>query len=223
MTSRVTSSSEFGFLPQGIEFTTCRSENTFTPTWNGPCLFIEITSDDLEFKKLYSKAILQHNRNVTGNDYPDSGFDLYLPNEFKPISNTEKIDFQIKTAMFKSCNSCHANYRVENASDILSFHTGHPMPFYLYPRSSISKTNVRLANNVGIIDCGYRGNIGAYFDVQVSQDELEKNTKNVLEKHQRVVQICTNDLSPFQVIRVKNINNLGTTTRGDGGFGSTGL
>tara|TARA_Y100000992_G_C21147031_1_gene434303 strand:- start:556 stop:795 length:240 start_codon:yes stop_codon:yes gene_type:complete len=79
---------------------------------------------------------------------------------------------------------------------------------------------VRLANNVGIIDSGYRGNIGAYFDVRLNQTE---NRKNVLTKYQRVVQICSNDLLPFKVILVKNINSLGSTNRGEGGFGSTGL
>ena len=92
--------------------------------------------------------------------------------------------------------------------------------YYLYPRSSISKTHVRLANNVGIIDSGYRGNIGAYFDIDPSY--LDENTEPVLEKHQRVLQICSNDLSAFKVILVKDINELGTTTRGERGFGSTG-
>ena len=31
--------------------------------------------------------------------------------------------------------------------------------FYVYPRSSISKTPLRMANSVGIIDSGYRGNL----------------------------------------------------------------
>ena len=31
------------------------------------------------------------------------------------------------------------------------------LSYYLYPRSSISKLNIRLANSVGIIDSGYRG------------------------------------------------------------------
>ena len=219
LTGRETSSNEFGFLPSGMEFKTDKSECTFTPEWNGPCLFMEITSDDPEFKKMYIKAIRQHNANVT-NFYPDSGFDLLLPDNFNPKLSTEKIDFQIKTAMFGSLNSCIANYG-SSTKDFLSFNLSKPMPFYLYPRSSISKTNVRLANNVGIIDCGYRGNIGAYFDVRLNdRKEIEKN---VLTKYQRVIQICSNNLSPFKVILVKNINSLGKTSRGDRGFGSTGL
>ena len=86
-----------------------------------------------------------------------------------------------------------------------------PTAFYLYPRSSISKTNFRLANNVGIIDSGYRGNIGAYFDCKC-------NTKIV--KNQRLLQICSNTLEPFYVVLVDNLN---ITERGKNGFGSSGL
>ena len=39
-----------------------------------------------------------------------------------------------------------------------------PSPYYLFPRSSIYKTRYRLANSVGIIDCGYRGNLMAAMD-----------------------------------------------------------
>ena len=218
---RTTGSYEFGFLPKGLEFKTDESEWRFIPTWKGRCLFIEVTSDDNELKTIYDKAISQHNYNVESNEYPDSGFDLYIPNDFNSLSNTEKIDFGIKTAMFESVEACIVDYNYEKKKNgnLVTFNKSNPMPFYLYPRSSISKTSVRLANNVGIIDSGYRGNIGAYFDVRLNENEK----KTVLTKYQRVVQICGNDLTPFKVIRIKDINSLGSTDRGQGGFGSTGL
>ena len=100
--------------------------------------------------------------------------------------------------------------------------------FYLYPRSSISKTRVRLANNVGIIDSGYRGNICAYFDIKKTliNENLTSEKDNaviILSKYQRVLQICSNNLEPFKVILINNIESLGETERGDGGFGSTGV
>jgi dUTPase len=61
--------------------------------------------------------------------------------------------------------------------------------FYLYPRSSISKTNLRLANSVGIIDSGYRGNILAIFDILQND-----NVSTTIEKHSRLLQICSGDL-----------------------------
>ena len=81
---------------------------------------------------------------------------------------------------------------------------------------------MRLANNVGIIDSGYRGNIGAFFDI-IGVGITSTNHVRILEKHQRVVQICANDLSPFKVILVKDIDTMGQTARGTGGFGSTGI
>ena len=186
------------------------------PTWKGQFLFIALDSPDTELEEKYKNAIANHNSNVE-NRFPDSGFDLFLPTEFSPEIKTEKIDYKIKAAMFKTMESCKVETANQNA---ITFNNREPMPYYLYPRSSISKTHVRLANNVGIIDSGYRGNIGAYFDIDPSY--LDENTERVLEKHQRVLQICSNDLSAFKVIFVKDINQLGTTTRGERGFGSTG-
>lgn len=204
-------------LPAGIDFEGCSDINTFLPLWKGQVLFIALDSADTELEEKYKNGIKNHNSNVD-NIYPDSGFDLFLPREFSPEKKTEKIDYKIKAAMFKTMESCTVETTNQNA---VSFSNHNPMPYYLYPRSSISKTRVRLANNVGIIDSGYRGNIGAYFDIDSSY--LDENTEPVLEKHQRVLQICSNDLSAFKVILVKDINRLGRTTRGEGGFGSTGV
>jgi dUTP pyrophosphatase len=89
---------------------------------------------------------------------------------------------------------------------------GYPSAFYMYPRSSISKTPFRLANNTGIIDSGYRGNLGAYFD-------CFSNSTEQIPKGSRLLQICAPDLNAFRVIIVNNLDN---TSRGTGGFGSTG-
>ena len=211
------------YLPSGIYFDGTWRDNTFVPTWKGQFLFIALDSPDTELEEKYKNAIANHNSNVE-NRFPDSGFDLFLPREFSPENKTEKIDYKIKAAMFKTMSSLQVERENQNA---LSFNISEPMPYYLYPRSSISKTRVRLANNVGIIDSGYRGNIGAYFDVsnhRQDRDGLPRRVgETVLEKHQRVLQICSNNLSPFKVILIKNIGNLGATERGQGGFGSTGI
>jgi dUTP pyrophosphatase len=94
-----------------------------------------------------------------------------------------------------------------------------PQSFYMYPRSSISKSNFRLANNVGIIDSGYRGNLGAYFDTFSYYSD-----SYVMEKMSRYIQLCNSRLEPFKVVIVDNVELLGEpTARGTGGFGSTGL
>lgn len=84
--------------------------------------------------------------------------------------------------------------------------------YYLYPRSSISKTPLRMANSVGIIDAGYRGNIMAKVD-NIS------DTNYTIKKGDRLFQICMPDLRTFRV----EIGAVGVdTARGTGGFGSTG-
>jgi dUTPase len=104
-----------------------------------------------------------------------------------------------------------------------------PSGFYLYPRSSISKTRMRLANSVGIIDAGYRGDIIAAVDtigLFGSNDiwHVWKETLSPIQKYDRYFQLCAPDLSAFLVHIVDTEAELGApTTRGQGGFGSTGV
>jgi dUTP pyrophosphatase len=101
--------------------------------------------------------------------------------------------------------------------------------FYLYPRSSISKTRMRLANSVGIIDAGYRGDLIAAVDtigLFGSTDiwHVWKETLSPIKKYDRYFQVCAPDLSPFLVHIVDTEEELSPpTTRGHGGFGSTGV
>ena len=82
---------------------------------------------------------------VTNNSYKDdSGLDLYVLEDINiKIGETVFIDLGIQCEMLKNNKN---------------------IAYYLYPRSSISKTPLRLANSVGIIDSGYRGSIMAVFD-----------------------------------------------------------
>lgn len=104
-----------------------------------------------------------------------------------------------------------------------------PCGFYLYPRSSISKTRMRLANSVGIIDAGYRGDLIAAVDtigLFGSTDiwHVWKETLSPIKKYDRYFQVCAPDLSPFLVHIVDAENELSPpTARGQGGFGSTGV
>lgn len=104
-----------------------------------------------------------------------------------------------------------------------------PCGFYLYPRSSISKTRMRLANSVGIIDAGYRGDLIAAVDtigLFGSNDiwHIWKETLSPIKKYDRYFQVCAPDLSPFLVHIVETEAELGAqTTRGTRGFGSTGV
>ena len=84
--------------------------------------------------------------------------------------------------------------------------------YYLLPRSSISKTPLRMSNSIGLIDGGYRGEIMAACDnVKLSSYKVSKGD--------RLFQLVACDSSS---IEFKLVEDLVSTTRGAGGFGSTG-
>jgi dUTP pyrophosphatase len=89
----------------------------------------------------------------------------------------------------------------------------------MHPRSSVSKTKLRLANATGIIDSGYRGHLMGMFDLI----NLFGNEEYAVEKYDRLLQICAPGLVPIVVEIVNTFEELGSQTeRGSGGFGSTG-
>ena len=87
-----------------------------------------------------------------------------------------------------------------------------PVSFMLAPRSSISKTPLRMSNSIGIIDSGYRGEIMASVDNISNEDYM-------ITPGQRLFQIVHPTLYPFNTDVVEELSE---TERGDGGFGSTG-
>jgi len=181
-------------------------------------------------KTMYYAAVDRHNNSLFNNKFLDAGFDLFLPENDDPQENYQwgetirffgtgwkdanpvnKVDFKIK---------CSAQMYCDTGKII---NTG----FYMYPRSSLSKTKLRLANSIGIIDSGYRGNLIGMFDVVNVDDEernINKNTADYFAKvNDRLVQICAPGLVPILVEIVENEDELGNETdRGNGGFGSTG-
>ncbi len=210
-----------GFKFQPID--DCSTENEYCKyysCWDGKVLFISLTSDNINLKNKYQEAILKHNNSLENNEYPDAGFDVFVPDspaDNRLSSHAFKIDFKIKCAMFNKLSYVECSVKDETN---IKYKLNQPLGFYMYPRSSISKTPLRLANNVGIIDSGYRGNLGGFFDIQRGY-QLGKH--DIYEQYQRLVQICSNTLEPFKVILVDDIDKLGTTERGEGGFGSTGV
>jgi dUTP pyrophosphatase len=87
--------------------------------------------------------------------------------------------------------------------------------FWMLPRSSLSKTPMRLANSVGLIDAGYRGSIKAAVS-NFGSGKFEAHANN------RYFQLAAPDLLPWDKIEIGSIPG-GATLRGAGGFGSTGL
>ena len=159
--------------------------------------------EDETVKEFYKEKVKQHNENILNQEFPDAGFDLYCTSSEKDIRFTSKEVTKIKTGV-----KCMARLWFKDNTTV---HTG----YYLYPRSSIMKTPLRLANSVGIIDSGYRGEILAGVD-NTSCDDFW------CDKYSRYVQICAPSLQPIYVSIVERFEDLTASDRGEGGFGSTG-
>lgn len=174
-------------------------------------LFVD--SDDKELLSKYEMSIENHNKKILNNvDYIDAGFDLFTPEE-QVFSNeyVNKLDTKV------ICSAKIISRDIFNsASNIRIINTG----YYMYARSSISKSNLRLANNVGIIDAGYRGHLMGMFDVVYTN-----HSDNVtINKYDRYLQICAPELMPILITMVSSKEDLGEKTlRDNGGFGSTGI
>ena len=153
---------------------------------NNRILFLEYVGE--ETHKLYD---------LTGTrDWNDSGFDLHFPKDIvcEPKKRT-LIKMGVKAV-------------VGQDKDIAQ-----PRPYYLYPRSSIGKTPLRMSNSVGIIDLQYRGELCVQVD-NISDEPYQ------IKKGQRLFQICAQDLEPFHNVQVAKLPD---TKRGEQGLGSTGI
>ena len=144
----------------------------------------------------------------------DSGFDLPLPlNTIVCKNGIETLNFGISCSMTN----------LKEKRDV---------SYFLYPRSSISSTGLLLANSVGIIDKGYRGNIMAkvrylpiisWFEWVFSLFGMFHywyGGRKVLKKGTKLFQICAPTLDPIKILIVDELDN---TERGNKGFGSSGL
>jgi len=124
----------------------------------------------------------------------DAGIDLINPYDLaiKEAHPCETLDHLIQCEMVNSYNQL--------------------VSYYLYPRSSISKTPLLMANSIGIIDAGYRGNIMAKLR------NLDNNSPYIIKSGEKLFQICAPEL---KAINVEIVSVLSDSKRGTGGFGST--
>jgi dUTP pyrophosphatase len=86
----------------------------------------------------------------------------------------------------------------------------------IFPRSSIRKTRLQLSNSVGVIDSGYRGELQATFNKIITTIENQKNDYKVGDR------ICQIIIVPHPIIQIVEVDELSESSRGIGGFGSTG-
>ena len=93
----------------------------------------------------------------------------------------------------------------------LAFELPKGYALFLFPRSSVMKHDLTMANCVGIIDCDYRGEVSAVF-------YINKNSKlyNIGER------CCQAVIMPVPKINFVVKEELSETIRGDRGYGHTG-
>lgn len=172
-----------------------------------------------EGKSYYNRDVERDNQNA--------GFDLFVVKEEQcEAGKVSLLDLGCKARMVK----CFSDGREEEVH------------YWLAPRSSIWKSGVTQANSLGIIDRSYRGPLmGAVVPIyqpkgywaQMSSGDgpktgsyIWKNCDSrdtgspVIEVGQRLFQILAPDMGWIREIKI--VDSLNQTTRGEGGFGSTG-
>ena len=106
----------------------------------------------------------------------------------------------------------------------------------VFPRSSISNTNHILANSVGVIDSGYRGEIKVrmksdptplFVDHAIGTENLTESEKaffngyntKMYSEGDKIAQLI---ILPYPQIQFEQVDELSETERGEGGYGHTG-
>lgn len=114
----------------------------------------------------------------------------------------------------------------EGGSNYIEYDTGLALEIppgfvgLIFPRSSVYKTGQVLSNCVGVIDSGYRGNVKVKFYTEYTTVAGQSYVKGEVYKvGDRVAQLI---ILPYPQVLFKEVNELSSTERGEGGFGSTG-
>ena len=126
--------------------------------------------------------------------------DVIIPKYAKP--GDAGIDL---TAVDRKVEGMWITYYTGLAMEIPTGYVG-----LLFPRSSVYKTEQRLANSVGVIDSGYRGEIMMKFNRSINEYRIGD----------RIGQLI---IIPYPQIEFEEVKELSETNRGIGGFGSTGV
>lgn len=100
----------------------------------------------------------------------------------------------------------HMTYKTGLAVEIPRGYVG-----LLFPRSSVYKTSMVLSNCVGVIDSGYRGEVMMKFAFKSHSEPYRVGD--------RVGQLI---IMPYPQVEFEEVEELSSTERGEGGYGSTG-
>ena len=182
----------------------CKKLVDHTTSTNYHFGILKMYIEDEDLKESYIPRIEAHNNSSLNDRFPDSGFDLIVPEDtvFNKPFETTMIDFKIKTEML---------YYIVDKEHFMN------SAYYIHPRSSMSKLPLMLSNHTGVIDSGYRGSVKGAF----RWFKTTEANNYFIERGTRLVQVCHPTLCPIYVILMDE-EELATTSRGENGFGSTG-
>lgn len=150
---------------------------------------------EVNFKKLHEDAVLPYYAHKG-----DAGLDMTATSD--PI----KVGIEDGGSGDYWC----LEYKTGVAAEIPEGYVG-----LLFPRSSISKKDLIMANSVGVIDSTYRGEIT--FRFKEIGDWIEED--GYYKKGDRIGQLI---IIPYPEIEPKWNEELSNTVRGKGGYGSSG-
>jgi len=142
----------------------------------------------------------------------NAGYDIFLSNDIviKPNKTYTQLGSGIKCEMIEE----YFEFDIDTSKGIMSNYKQitNNVSYLLMSRSSITKYNLIMANSIGLIDAGYRGEIlGRVYNL--NEEDIE------FKRGERLFQLVAPNLSSFNV---KIVDDLSETIRNEGGFGSTG-
>lgn len=86
----------------------------------------------------------------------------------------------------------------------------------IYPRSSITNKDLMLANSVGVIDSGYRGEIKFRFRYRPGDAFISPDYYQIGERIGQIMVV------PYPKMEFEVVEELSSTERGEGAYGSSG-
>lgn len=100
----------------------------------------------------------------------------------------------------------------------------------LFPRSSNARKDLLLSNSVGLVDAGYRGEVSfkykpslGFATIESDEDVCESiNLERFCATYEVGDRVGQMVIMPFPKIEFIEVEELGSSERGDGGYGSTG-
>jgi len=137
--------------------------------------------------------------------------------KFKKTNSNMKLP--VKGSFHAACYDVYANSIVYDGSKAkvgLGFMTEIPEGWrgVIVPRSNLTKYHWVMNNSIGIIDSDYRGEWMCIFT------PIHNYTQFPYSVGDRIAQIY---FEPVHQVEFEEVNDLSTSERGEGGFGSTGI